>query len=113
MAKMSTTSITTYRCLVPKERAEIDLSRWLLRSQLPHIGGLLRRSKNTLLIHTQVSEKNHPVQYGDQSLAPRAILSGLVPTVEFRVATDQIYPWVHYNNSFSSRKMSLELSVDV
>ena len=81
MAKMSTTSITTYRCLVPKERAEIDLSRWLLRSQLPHIGGLLGRSKNTLLIHTQVSEKNHPVQYGDQSLAPRAILSGLVPTV--------------------------------
>ena len=82
MAKMSTTSITTYRCLVPKERAEIDLSRWLLRSQLPHIGGLLGRSKNTLLIHTQVSEKNHPVQYGDQSLAPRAILSGLVPTVK-------------------------------
>ena len=32
---------------------------------------------------------------------------------EFRVATDQIYPWVHYNNSFSSRKMSLELSGDV
>ena len=32
---------------------------------------------------------------------------------EFRVAMDQIYPWVHYNNSFSSRKMSLELSGDV
>ena len=31
---------------------------------------------------------------------------------EFRVATDQIYPWVHFNNSFSSRKMSLELSGD-
>ena len=30
-----------------------------------------------------------------------------------RVATDQIYPWVHYNNSFSLRKMSLELSGDV
>ena len=32
---------------------------------------------------------------------------------DFRVATDQIYPWVHYNNSFSLREMSLELSGDV
>ena len=59
----------------------MDLSRWLLRSQVPHTWGLLGRSKNTLLIRTQVSQKNRPVQYGDQSLAPRAILSGLVPTV--------------------------------
>ena len=42
---------------------------------------LLGRSENTLLIRTQVSKKNPPVQYGDKSLAPRAILSGLVPTV--------------------------------
>ena len=72
---MFETSKTTYRCLVPKERAEMDLSGWLLRSQLPHTWGLLGESKNTLLIRTQVSQKNRPVQYGDQSLAPRAILS--------------------------------------
>ena len=38
--------------------------------------------------------------------------SGDVQT-DLRVATDQIYLWVHSNNSFSLGKMSLELSGDV
>ena len=92
---MSETSKTTYRCLVSEERAEMDLSRWLLRSQLPHTWGLLGRSKNTLLICTQVSQKIRPLQNGDQSLAPRGILSGLVPTmdhiVEFAAAGPKNY----------------------
>ena len=37
-------------------------------------------------------------------------LSEVVQT-DFRVATDQIYPWVHYNNSFSSRKMSYSVEM--
>ena len=57
MARMSKKNKTTYWCLIPKQAAEIDLSRWLLRSQLPHTWGLLGMSKNTLLIRTQVSEK--------------------------------------------------------
>ena len=40
-------------------------------------------------------------------------LSGDMQT-DFCVATDQIYRGIHFNsNSFSSRKMSLELSGDV
>ena len=80
MARMSKKNKTTYWCFIPKQAAEIDLSRWLLRSQLPHTWGLLGRSKNTLLIRTQVSEKitRSNMATIHHSLVPRAIMSGLL-----------------------------------